>query len=318
VKVGSPYVMSYKRKNPEAYTAFGAYEPGNGRAPLPNEMRGELRAPLPRLFEAATLREEPAPEPRWLGQPIAANHGTKFRARSPDGRTWAGEAYAVAYKGIAYYWLSWCPESDFDKLKDEFASFRGKFKLLDLRNDWKETRSRAVDYKGAKAAYTITAAEEFWKEVPVAPYQELDPDLDKLLRVSLRSAQGRKAPPDEAELRVYVIDGGGDPLEVARKFAKDRETARIKDAGDDFTLTFRELALPGDPLQGNPGAAGAPAPAPVVRLLSDVKESRAAGRLIVASGLTAGKKTVVVVCSCEARVRDRFETWFVQIASSLR
>jgi hypothetical protein len=138
-----------------------------------------------------------------------------------------------------------------------------------------------------------------------------------LLRASVPSKRGRKAPPDEAELRVYVTDGGGDPLQVARRFAKDRETTRIKDAGD-FTLTFRELTLPGDPLQGEPVPDGVPATAPVVRLLTDVKESRDAGRLIVASGFTVGKRTVVVICSCEARTRDRFETQFVQIASSLR
>jgi hypothetical protein len=149
IKVGAPYIVAYRRPKPQAYAAFGASAPWRGRAPLPNEMRAVLCQPLSKLFDVAALREEPL-ETKWLGEAIAANHGMRFRARAADGQGWVGEAYAVAHKGIAYYWLSWCPESDFDELKDEFASFRGKFKLLGLRDDWKETRSNAIDFKGVR------------------------------------------------------------------------------------------------------------------------------------------------------------------------
>src|SRR5439155_468610 len=43
VTVGSPFVMSYRRENPEAYMAFGANEPSvKGRSPRPSEMRRDL------------------------------------------------------------------------------------------------------------------------------------------------------------------------------------------------------------------------------------------------------------------------------------
>jgi hypothetical protein len=324
VKVGSPHVIAYTRQNPEAYVAFGAAEPGKGRSPRPSEMRADLLGTFPKLFDDRT-REEYAPvESSWLGESIAEGHpypnGFKFRVQSTDGLIWVGEAYTVAHKGIAYYWMGWCNEGDFDALKGEFATFRGKFKLLDTRKNWKETRSNVVDYKGDTVAYTITDAEELWKEVPdreLKPLKEADPDLDKRLRIYLTPKRDRKARPDEAELSVYLLDGAGpDATAAAEKFAKDRETQRIKSSNPDFAApTFKQLT---DAPQGDPTPNTVPAPAAVVRLQSDVKESRDAGRLIVVSGIKVGDKTVVVHSWCEARKRDVFETKFVQIASSLR
>jgi hypothetical protein len=147
--------------------------------------------------------------------------------------------------------------------------------------------------------------------------KEQEPDLDKRLRIYLTPKRDRKARPDEAELSVYLLDGGGDdPTEFARKFAEDRETNRIKLANPDLTPpTFKELT---DQPQGDPTPDTVQAKTPVKRLLSDVKESRDAARLIVVSGIRVGDKTVVVHCWSEARKRDTFETKFVQIAASLR
>jgi hypothetical protein len=324
VKVGSPYAMVYRRESPEAYIAFGANEPEKGRMPRPSEMRRAMMAPFPKMFDISTLRQEPPTASEWLGESITPAEpfpaGFTFRAQSTDGLTWKGETYTVANKGLAYHWLSWCGENDFESLKGEFADMRAKFKLLDLRKNWKETHSNVNDFKGDTVPYTISDAEGLWKEVPVAELEELkkvEPDLDKRLRIRLTPRRDRKARPEEAELSVYLLTGAaGDPTETARRYAKDLETNRIKQANSDFAPpTFTELT---DAPQGDPTPNGVPATAPVARMLSNVKESKSANRLIVASGIKSGDKTVVVICWCEANKREIFETKFVQIASSLR
>ena len=146
-------------------------------------------------------------------------------------------------------------------LKGEFAAFRGKFRLLDARSDWRETQSNVIDYKGDKVPYTISDAEELWKEVAAtdfAGFKTAEPDLDRRLRIRITPKHDRHARPDEAELSVYVLDSNGDPLQVAHQFAVERETARIKGAGN-YTLTFKELTA-GDELQGDPVPKTAPAP----------------------------------------------------------
>jgi hypothetical protein len=323
-KVGPPYIFSYKHENPEAYVAFGATEPEKGRMPRPSELRRDLVAPFGKLFTSESFGRDNPAAADWLGEAIGRDkpypNGFTFRAQSPDGLNWMGETYAVAHKGVAYFWLAWCPEGDYEAMKGEFADFRGKFKLLDARKDWKETRSSVNDFKGDAVPYTLSDAEGLWREVPAAQLAELkkiEPDLDKRLRIRLTPRRDRKARPEEAELSVYLLTAGGaDPTETARKFAEELETNRIKEANSDFKPpTFAELT---DPPQGDPTPADVPAPAQAVRLVSDVKESKSANRLIVASGIKAGDKTVVVVCWCEASKRDIFETKFVQIASSLR
>jgi hypothetical protein len=322
--LGSPFVMSYRRESPEAYVAFGANEPAvKGRSPRPTDMKKDLLGTFPRSlkFDPGTYREEVPGETTWLGQAVAPGHGVLFRAQSSDGVTWRGEAYTVAYKGVAYYWLAWCGENDFEGLKGEFAAFRGKFKLLDLRNDWKETRSNLTDFKGDTIPYTISDAEDNWKEVSAADLKvlkEIEPDLDRRLRIYLTPRGNRKARPEEAELSVYLLSTGGDPTQVAKEYAIDMETRRIKQANADFAPPkFAELTEP--PL-GDPPPENAPKNATVVRLLSDVKESKSANRLIVVSGIRSGDKVVVVYCWCEGtqKARETFESKFVQIAASLR
>lgn len=322
LKVGSPYSQGYKREKPEAYVVFGSALYGDGRrSPRASEMRRDLVAPLQRMF--TRVEEEQPTADTWLGQPVAARHGLRFRARSADELPWQGEAYSVAHQGIAYYWVGWSGESDFEGLKDEFAAIRDKFKLLGLRDDWRETVANEVDYKGATVPYTFTDKEDIWKERPIKDFAEGSPDLDRWLRISRTPRGDRHAIPEEADLRVYLIGPGGDPLQRAREYAQDYWTNRLKDSGAELPPpTFTELT---DEVRGDGAAGAAKGPTPVVRLESRVVDpatkkviAASESRLIVVSGARVGDKTVVLQCWCDLAKRNVFEARFVQIASSLR
>lgn len=318
LKVSAPFSLGFKRENPEGYAVLGRTEYARGRAPRGTEMRRDLESPFRKLF--TRFDEEPPIETAWMGQPIGARQGFKFRAPSSDGLIWQGEAYTVSYKGIAYFWLSWCGESDFENLKSDFAAFRGRCKLLDLRNDWRETVAREVDYKGATVPYTFTDAEDIWKEEPVEAHKKELPELDRWLRVNHTPRGDRKALPDDADLRVYLLDGAGDPLERAREYIKALWTGHVKAANDQLPApTFVERN--GEP-EGDPLSKGT---TPVVRLDSAVIDpatkqviASSESRLVVFSAVRVGDKIVVLHCWCEQKKRSVFEWRFVQIASSLR
>ncbi len=311
-KIGSPYLLAYKRESPEAYMAFGASD-FKTTSPRQSELLEGRELPLRKLFDYSSFRREPSEAAQWMGEPVG---GTRFRIQSTEGLNWQGEVYSVAHKGVAYWWVSWCGENDFDALKDEFASFRDKFKLLDLRKDWKEKQANVVHYKGERVNYTISDAEGLWRETPIDDFKKEEPELDKRLRIDSTPKRDRKALPDEAELRVYLLDAADDPRAAARRFAEGLETARIRAANAALTPpAFEELT---GEVEGDPSPDTVPAVAPVVRLRSTVKESRDASRLIVVSGVRVGDKVVVVRCWCEWGKRGVFETKFVQIAASLR
>lgn len=318
LKVSSPYAYGFKRENPEGYVVVGRAEYAKGRAPRGTEMRRDLESPFRKLF--TKYEEEPPLETTWMGQTIPPRQGFKFRAPSSDGLIWQGEAYAVSYKGIAYFWLGWCGESDFDNLKGDFAAFRGRFKLLDVRNDWRETVAREVDYKGATVPYTFTDAEDIWKEEPIDAQKKELPELDRWLRINHTPRGDRKALSDDADLRVYLVEGGGDPLQTARDYVQNLWTNHVKAANDQLpapTFTERTNEPEGDPLPKGP--------TPIARLESMVVEpgtkkviASSESRLVVVSGIRAGDKTVVLHCWCEYAKRGVFESRFVQIASSLK
>jgi hypothetical protein len=318
VKVGSMYHFARRREHPEAYMIFGTRKPEDNRPPRPTQMAQDLRVPFPKLFDLSTVREEQGGDARWLGIAPEANHSFRFRAQSTDGLVWVGEGYAVAHKGIAYYWMSWCGENDFDSLKAEFAEFRGKFAFMGNRK-WETKTSNVIAFKGDQVPYTISDSEGVWKEISAADLNdEKTADkqpLDKVLRAKVLPNRDRKAIPAEAELRVYVLDGAGEPQDRAKELAVALETARLKEA--ELVGTFTDITEPpqGDPVPDVPGLHKS---TPVVRVLGTVRESKSANRVLVASGAKVGDKIVVVVCFCKAGERVLFETKFVQIASSLR
>ncbi|MBP3955280.1 hypothetical protein J8F10_08300 [Gemmata sp. G18] len=319
LRVRSPFVYGFKRESPEAYVIFGSTEYAKGRAPRSSEMKRDLEVPLKKqLF--SEYAKEPVPETSWLGQKISPDHGFRFRAKSDD-LVWQGEAYTATSKGIAYFWVGWCGENDFEGLKDEFKAFRGKFKLLDLRNDWRETVAKEVDYKGGTVPYVFTDAEDIWKEEPIETPKQTTPELDRWLRISHAPRADRKALTDDAELQVYILDGAGEPLDRARDFVKARWANHVKTANDELPApTFTERT--GDP-EGDPLPKGE---TPVVRFESKVVDpadpkvvvASSESRLLVVSAARIGEKIVVVHCWCELAKRGVFEARFIQIASTLR
>jgi hypothetical protein len=320
VKVGSVFHFAYRRENPEAYMLFGSRKPEGNRPPRPTQMAQDLRVPFPKLFDLSTVREEAASDPKWLGLAPGPNHSFRFRAQSQgdEGLVWLGESYAVLNKGIAYYWVSWCKESDFDALKGEFAEFRGKFAFMGNRQ-WKESNTNVIAFKGDQVPYTLSDSEGVWKEISASDLEAEKANdkqpLDKVLRAKVMPNRDRKAITADAELRVYILDGAGEPQERAKELVHALETARLKET--DLVPAFTDLTEPpqGDPVPDVPGLHSS---TPVARVLSTVKESKDSSRVLVASGYKVGEKIVVVVCYCKAGVRVLFETKFVQIASSLR
>src|SRR5205085_5569199 len=92
--------------------------------------------------------------------------------------------------------------------------------------------------------------------------EDEDPQADLYLRAKIKR-RGNDFP-HEAELLVYVVDGGGgDPLQDARRLVEEKRAAEIRRANDAFSPTFQELT--GDP-DGEPSPNAGEPSSPVVRL----------------------------------------------------
>jgi hypothetical protein len=307
LKLGAQVRLVYRRPDPDAYMAFGARD-YQTRHPRASELRDGLMGPLQKLFENVRVETE-LPGATWLGKPARA---FRFRAQSRDGNV-GGVCHAVSHKGIAYWSVCWCGENDVEALLPEFDATRERFRLLAQRENWQAKEGTTNEFHGEKADYRLTDTEGLWKPAETKPEEE-DPAADLYLKVKIKR-RGNDFP-DEAELLVYVVDGGGgDPLQDARKYVEEKRTAEIRRANDSFSPTFKEVT--GDPDGDLSPNSGEPS-SPVVRLQSNVPGASGQSRLIVVSGIRVNDKLVVVQAWCEWSQRPAFETTFMQIAGSLR
>lgn len=311
-KLGSPYKLVYRRDNPEAFIAIGAqdFDPSS---PRPSELRNGLLQPLNTLLEPGTLAEFEPLESTWMGKDVK---GFKFTGQLRTGPSIEGEAYAVSFKGFGYWFLAWTGANEiYQEQMGAFAATRKTCRLLELRKNWKEKQSPIVAFKNNVLGYTFLDPEGIWKE---ETNEELvkgeGPQADKLLRAQLKR-KGNDIP-EQAELIVYILDEGGDPLQVARTYIESRANANVelfgKNTFTEYTEKLEGDVMP-DPVDGN---------APVIVLRSTNSTDPNQSRLWVISAITVkgkdGEKTVAVCGQCLWRERATFDTRLVQLAKSLR
>jgi hypothetical protein len=305
----APFLLVYKRENPEAYMAFGARD-YKDREPRASELRGVLVKALDKLLERDTRKEyrEELDNKFWLGQEV---QGFKFVAQQKGGGTVNGDAIAVSHKGVAYWFLAWTPEEMYPEQKSAFAEGRANCKLLDLRKDWKAKQSNIADYKNTEIGYTISDPDGAWDEVNDEDRKK-DEGADKLLELTLgkKSRDRQKS----ATLAVHVLPGGADPMTEARAYVTERRATELKARSPDSMVTFEPRTdAPADQPTNTVEKASE-----VARFHSRVKNGLNQDRLHAISATKAGDKIVVAHAWCDWAEKDDFEAIFMQICGSLR
>lgn len=307
--LGSPYMLVYKRDNPEAHMAFGArdYDP---RSPRESELQRGLMQALENLIDKNhfSLIDEKM-DSSWMGQDVK---GFRFRTQLKSGQAVEGEGYRLVYKGIGYWFLGWTGDNLYEEMHHDFAEARRHCKLLDLRNDWKERQSATIPFKGDRVGYTILDCEGIWEEEKDEGNIKFEGDeADKLLK--LKKGKNKDVVQD-GNLIVYVLPDGGDPMTVAREFVTKHRKDEIKRTGD-YPVDFSEVTS----MEGDQLPSPVEHPASVLRLQSKVKGAKDQNRFHVISGAKIDNKIVVVhaYCDLSRENRELLEPIFVQIASSL-
>ncbi len=302
----APFLLVYKRENPEAYMAFGARD-YKTREPRASELRDELSKALNKIVEPESRKEFAEEIDKfWMGQPT---RGYKFSGVQRSGGSVEGEAMAVSHNGVAYWFISMTGANDiYEEQKSAFFDGRSRSQLLDLRKDWKAKEGATVDYKNTEIGYTLRDPDGLWKEVDD---KDREKDADKMLTVAL----GKKINLQKhGTLLVHVLPGSDDPIAEARRFVTERRAAEIKTANPNLSAEFADRT---DPPTDQP-ANTVEQSSKVIRLRSTVKNASTQNRLYVVSGAKVGEHTVVVQAWCDWGEHDDFEGMFMQIAGSLR
>lgn len=307
-ELGSPYMITYRRDNPEAYISIGARD-YKSREPRATELEYGLTDALEKILAPGTLQRSQPEETTWLGMPV---RGFRFHAQLKSGAVIDGEAYHVSHKGIAYWFLAWTGENEiYYEQKAAFADARKGCKLLDQRKDWKPTLGTVVEFKDNVLGYAISDGEEIWREeTSEERIKAEDPRAEKFLTARIKR-KGRDFP-FEAELVIYVLDSKGDPLEQGRAFIEAKENADPENRGKNAFVPHTE-----DQSFDEPNPVDGHAPYVLLKSTNSLDKS---SRLWAISAIQIGNKTVVAAAKCSFAEEERkhFERKFVVLVRSLR
>lgn len=186
------------------------------RNPQPGELKEAITDRLRPLFDDIDSHEEEGTA--WAGLPAI-----KFTFRgTATGKlgsgTHLGEAYAIANKGIGYWFFAVAPESEANLMAADLDELRGRMKFLAERDDWKESTSASVLLVGDAADYRLTDGDGWWKKLS-DPLIE-DPRADLAYDAEFKSRVKRDVKP-RARLAVLILDPtGDDPVATLREYLR--------------------------------------------------------------------------------------------------
>ncbi|GIW83731.1 MAG: hypothetical protein WHU94_08395 [Thermogemmata sp.] len=315
-QLGSPVFAAYQREEPAAVVLLAARN-FDKRNPRFDELEEILRRLLRRIVEADTLTLMPPEEQdqKWMGLDLK---GYRFRAQARDDQSViSGQAYYAAHQGVAYWFIGWTSEAAYEQVKPEFAHWRSRCRSLGLRDNWQPTLPSAVPYKNLEVGYSFSDLAQMWKEeTDEETIKARDPQADKYLSLKLHAPGQRRDLPKEAFLLVYVLPGGGEPLQVAREYVEDSRRQELRAANPDLKVEFQERT---EPPEGEPPVGGIETAAPILRLRSTVKNALDQNRLHVLSAVrVADGRVVAMHVWCNWNDRLALEQMMIQIASTLR
>ena len=280
------------------------------RDPPPGELHEETLRHLNRVFQdVPNLTPEPA---KW--GPHAARK-CFFRAEHKGTQVaCVGDAYAMSYKGVGYWFYAWAAEADAAALAGEFDAMRERLRTLDQRAKWVAAAAVEATFRSVKPSsrFRLTTPETIWAAPPLEPTVE-DPAAELLLKGVVKSRTRRDFNP-EALAVVMVLPATAEPAEVAEEYVRKRHTRDPSVFGPtDITEVTGDVTGDGPPdrvgglavrrLKVSPGSPDA---------------SKVAEKLVVFAAMKSGDAVVIAEANCPWSQRDVWERRLVQLVGGLR
>ena len=281
------------------------------RAPLAGELHEETVRHLHRLFQF--LPEELALEPAKWGPHEARKCFFRGELKSTQA-VCVGEAYAMSFKGVGYWFYSWAAETDAAALAGEFDAMRTRFRTLDQRDKWVGAVVPETTFQSVNQAtrFRLTSPEKIWAAPHLEPTDE-DPAAHLLLKGVLKG-RGRRDFNPEALAVVMVVPGTAEAYEVAAEYVRKRYTRDPKVFGPTAISD-----VTGEPAGDAPAVAAAGVPTRRLKVSPGGPDaSKVAEKLVVFAAMKSGDAVVIAEANCPWSQKDVWERRLVQFVGTLR
>jgi hypothetical protein len=296
----------YTRIGPDAGVAYAAQTFGD-RDARPSELKSFLDDRFRRLCE--TPQRDSAEDLTWFDRPAIR---VTFRGTRKGQSVVAGEAWAVAIKGFAYYFVAWAPEREAPGLAATFTDARARVRLLSSRDAWRDTRPPGTVFHSATHPYTLTDSDGLWAVPNGSRPTDEDPLADLWIQCTIKPRGRAGDAAARADAFAYVLPASPDPQKAAESYVTTRPS-RNPESHTEFVVSAVTEPVEGDePLGGSPAG-----PKPTVRLKLTHPRNPDFARLIVVSAAEIGGRVVAVEATCLWKDREVFERRLVSLAASL-
>jgi hypothetical protein len=312
-------ILGRKRTSPDAWIAVVA-QIWEDRQPRIGEVNDLMLTHIKRESSFSNVDLEPIEGETWANQPALA---LRFSGILDDAQI-RGEAYAISYKGIAYVFIAWAAEGNWQGVRSEAIGLREKIRPANYRDKWTERRANTVTHDGGTyqvedtdGAWVRSKPADEWSpkdkvKYPIDDVKELDPAATMAFLAQYRIKEGgdSKRQGAEAEALVVELAGGGDPLEAAKAHA-------IQYIKKQYAGMPPEIKL--EPMTKSPAGIQLPSGGPAIgRFLFNDPFDRQNRVMWVISAISAGGKTIAVETHALEKNASYVEEWMVHLAGSLK
>jgi hypothetical protein len=315
-------VLGRKRSSPDGWVAVAAQDFVD-REPRVAELNAFMRSRLVGENGLRTPFFEEFDGENWAGQSAI---GVRFAGDLNEMQV-RGEAFAMSYKGIAYVFYAWAPESEWAGVRDELVALREKIRPASFRERWEEKRASTEVHSVEGAGYQVEDVDGVWvrgkpaeegKPIKKTDYvvddvKEIDPAATMAFRARYQRKGGGDSlrRPAETFAEVVELPGGGDPLEAAKAHVVERIKKDFA-AGNvpDIKLEAMTRSLSGTPLP-----AGGPS---IGRFIFRNPLDRDNRVVYVISAMSIGGKIVAVEARASEVDASFVDEWMVRLAGSLK
>jgi hypothetical protein len=188
-----------------------------GDAELVDEALGKLRS----YFQNLEWERKPPDEKVQLGGRPALVF--EFQGEDAEHIPMNGECYTLAYRGYAYWFFTWAPLQDKERLSPEWSELRQQFSLLDGRKGWTAKPRDTEKVQGTKAKYRLAYVKGLWTPVTAGDYDDAadlvfqgdEPDVERRRHASKAAILQVLVLPKQENLKAAVA--------AARDYLQKRE-----------------------------------------------------------------------------------------------
>jgi hypothetical protein len=258
-------------------------------------------------FASATKKDNKS---KLAGEPAIV---VEFQGTDNDNVEMRGQCYMLTRRGYAYWFFTWGPADDRERLEEGWDEARSHFRLLNGREGWKEKPREMVNVVGSSFPYQIDFAKDVWEKYPTTDYIDRA-DLylrgfEPMIDVDSKKKVDRKYADQRADVAVLVLPRAAD-LKAAYQAAVAHliKHKRERESYEKTTIELAKDARTDKPLLDRDQEVGAfRGHLSKVRIVLD-KDTVYYGLIGVARGSETGGDagTLVVFCEC---LWDRKDFW---------